>query len=419
MANVRSIALLDTFRKILTKTLSMRLDIIFSTNNDTLCPQNYCGLPGDSTSTPIHVLNNIIEYAKTNNKQLWIMFQDISKAFDSISITGLDLALRRLALHDRLVDLVIEIFNGRNARILIAFGPTRSFNAGDGKSVTVTAYTAFIETSKERMQEVLNIANSFYAMMDININVKKCDLLSKEYKGWQAAKIIEKSHNSESLTVEICHITEFEPQLGNLYRLEKPNSKITKVIHRRAARVVNQTIDNGPVTINTPMNITDSQQLRSISTINKWESDTDNYIMMDHVQPIKENRNTEWVVKENNLDLNLHKVKGHSGNLWNDKVDELAKQASSSTSASNIVQFNQGHDGLNFVPMINEVPVEQKLRKFVKNVMNFVNDGQWSQLSCNQDALLDRTKDYDWDITWNALKQVKHFKCTSSKHNKL
>lgn len=45
------------------------------------------------------------------------------------------------------------------------------------KSVTVTAYTAFIETSKERMQEVLNIANSFYAMMDININVKKCDLL--------------------------------------------------------------------------------------------------------------------------------------------------------------------------------------------------------------------------------------------------
>ncbi|CAB5212613.1 unnamed protein product [Rhizophagus irregularis] len=132
MANVRSIALLDTFRKILTKTLSMRLDIIFSTNNDTLCPQNYCGLPGDSTSTPIHVLNNIIEYAKTNNKQLWIMFQDISKAFDSISITGLDLALRRLALPDRLVDLVIEIFNGRNARILIAFGPTRSFNAGDG-----------------------------------------------------------------------------------------------------------------------------------------------------------------------------------------------------------------------------------------------------------------------------------------------
>ncbi|GET50143.1 hypothetical protein GLOIN_2v1788498 [Rhizophagus irregularis DAOM 181602=DAOM 197198] len=231
---------------------------------------------------------------------------------------------------------------------------------------------------------------------------------------------------------------EFEPQLGNLYRLEKPNSKITKVIHRRAARVVNQTIDNGPVTINTPMNITDSQQLRSISTINRWESDTDNYIMMDHVQPIKENRNTEClkkhhyrtiqdgnailnnrVVKENNLDLNLHKVKGHSGNLWNDKVDELAKQASSSTSASNIVQFNQGHDGLNFVPMINEVPVEQKLRKFVKNVMNFVNDGQWSQLSCNQDALLDRTKDYDWDITWNALKQVKHFKCTSSKHNKL
>ncbi|CAB4382916.1 unnamed protein product [Rhizophagus irregularis] len=47
-------------------------------------------------------------------------------------------------------------------------------------SVAVAAYmdgTAFIETSKERMQVVLNIANSFYSMMDIFINIKKCDLL--------------------------------------------------------------------------------------------------------------------------------------------------------------------------------------------------------------------------------------------------
>jgi hypothetical protein len=39
------------------------------------------------------------------------------------------------------------------------------------KKVEVTAYmddTAFIESSKEGMQKFLNIANSFYNMMDIN-----------------------------------------------------------------------------------------------------------------------------------------------------------------------------------------------------------------------------------------------------------
>ncbi|CAB4405782.1 unnamed protein product [Rhizophagus irregularis] len=37
--------------------------------------------------------------------------------------------------------------------------------------------TAFIETSKEIMQELLNIAKSFYNMMVIVINVKKCNLI--------------------------------------------------------------------------------------------------------------------------------------------------------------------------------------------------------------------------------------------------
>ncbi|EXX79707.1 hypothetical protein RirG_003040 [Rhizophagus irregularis DAOM 197198w] len=51
--------------------------------------------------------------------------------------------------------------------------------------------------------------------------------------------------------------------------------------------------------------------------------------------------------------------------------------------------------------------------------MSSLNDAQWSQLSCNQDSLIDRAHDFDWTITWNALKQVQHFKCTSSRRNAL
>ncbi|RGB39350.1 hypothetical protein C1646_664681 [Rhizophagus diaphanus] len=52
-------------------------------------------------------------------------------------------------------------------------------------------------------------------------------------------------------------------------------------------------------------------------------------------------------------------------------------------------------------------------------MMSSLNDAQWSQLSCNQDSLIDRAQDFDWTITWNALKQVQHFKCTSSRRNPL
>ncbi|GBC50627.2 hypothetical protein GLOIN_2v1770419 [Rhizophagus irregularis DAOM 181602=DAOM 197198] len=45
--------------------------------------------------------------------------------------TGLKIALQRLSLPNRLIDLVIRIFTNRNAQILTAFGPTPSFIAGD------------------------------------------------------------------------------------------------------------------------------------------------------------------------------------------------------------------------------------------------------------------------------------------------
>lgn len=36
-------------------------------------------------------------------------------------------------------------------------------------------------------------------------------------------------------------------------------------------------------------------------------------------------------------------------------------------------------------------------------MMNFLNDAQWIQLSCNQASLIDKAQDFDWTITWNAL----------------
>ena len=61
-------------------------------DNEMLKGPNFAGLVGSSTESPIHILSMIIEEAKEKNKELWLMLQDMKKAFDSISLQSLDLA---------------------------------------------------------------------------------------------------------------------------------------------------------------------------------------------------------------------------------------------------------------------------------------------------------------------------------------
>ena len=35
---------------------------------------NYAGLLGDSTASPIHIMNNLLEDARQKNKEIWILF---------------------------------------------------------------------------------------------------------------------------------------------------------------------------------------------------------------------------------------------------------------------------------------------------------------------------------------------------------
>ena len=72
LSNTRPISLVEHIKKLYTKLLTNRLNQIF-TQYPILSPYNYIALSGNSTSTPIHILNNIIEDANCNNKQLWLL----------------------------------------------------------------------------------------------------------------------------------------------------------------------------------------------------------------------------------------------------------------------------------------------------------------------------------------------------------
>ena len=83
---------------------------------------NFAGLIGSSTESPIHILNMIIEEAKEKNKELWLMLQNMKKAFDSVSLRSLDLALQRIKVSWLGRKLILELFDKRQMRIITALG---------------------------------------------------------------------------------------------------------------------------------------------------------------------------------------------------------------------------------------------------------------------------------------------------------
>ena len=128
--NIWPIALIETFRKIVTKTITRRLTKIF-VEKEVLKGPNYAGLPGNSTEQPVHILNMIIEEAKEKNKELWILLQDMKKAFDSVSLESLKLALQRVKIPTKLIKYILNLFHRRQLKIITAHGLTEEIVTGD------------------------------------------------------------------------------------------------------------------------------------------------------------------------------------------------------------------------------------------------------------------------------------------------
>ncbi|GES79448.1 reverse transcriptase family protein [Rhizophagus clarus] len=99
ISNVRPIALLEVVRKIFTKFICTQLANILQDRKD----------------------------AKENSKELWIILQDISKAFDSISLDFLQLALKQISLPSHAVMCIINLFKDRKVQVATAFGPSLIF----------------------------------------------------------------------------------------------------------------------------------------------------------------------------------------------------------------------------------------------------------------------------------------------------
>ena len=88
------------------KILNSCLGNIFSTHS-ILQPSQFAGLPGGSTMSPINVAKQLINDARTNNKEICLYLQ---KCYDRVDTRILRHAMTRLKIPLSFIDLVIDLF---------------------------------------------------------------------------------------------------------------------------------------------------------------------------------------------------------------------------------------------------------------------------------------------------------------------
>ncbi|GET52208.1 RNA-directed DNA polymerase from mobile element jockey-like [Rhizophagus irregularis DAOM 181602=DAOM 197198] len=131
LKNTRPITLLEVIRKALVKLFYNRLAPLLASHH-VLQGGNFAGLPGGSCRDPIITLESIIHDSVVTKQPLWILSQDISKAFDSVDLSMLRFALQRLRLPQNAIQFLLSLFMSRSNRVITAHGPTPPYRVKIG-----------------------------------------------------------------------------------------------------------------------------------------------------------------------------------------------------------------------------------------------------------------------------------------------
>ncbi|GBC28354.2 RNA-directed DNA polymerase from mobile element jockey-like [Rhizophagus irregularis DAOM 181602=DAOM 197198] len=131
LKNTHPITLLEVIRKALVKLFYNRLAPLLASHH-VLQGGNFAGLPRSSCRDPIITLEFIIHDSVVVKQPLWILSQDISKAFDSVDLSMLRFALQRLRLPQHAIQFLLSLFMSRSNRVITAHGPTPPYRVRIG-----------------------------------------------------------------------------------------------------------------------------------------------------------------------------------------------------------------------------------------------------------------------------------------------
>ncbi|GET00817.1 RNA-directed DNA polymerase from mobile element jockey-like [Rhizophagus clarus] len=213
LTKTRPITLLETMRKAVVKIITQKLSHIIA-NNNILKGGNHAALPSGSTEVLIRIMNLIIEDAKVKKKPLWILFQDLSKVYDRVDIKMLKLALNRIKIPKRIVQLLVNLFSNSRKAVITKTGTTPFYKAligiDQGEVISLLLWTIYydpllceinklqldyivnqsiliwtidiswITDTSYKLESILQIADEFNKLNNIQINPEKFALMTND-----------------------------------------------------------------------------------------------------------------------------------------------------------------------------------------------------------------------------------------------
>ena len=85
---------------------------------------NLSVLKGRSTDDVIHSINAIMEHARSDGNEVWLVLQDMKRAFDSVDPKALSMSMRRLKIPEKYIQLHEYINSNRENCIITEHGIT-------------------------------------------------------------------------------------------------------------------------------------------------------------------------------------------------------------------------------------------------------------------------------------------------------
>ena len=139
--NHRGIALLSIAGKILARVIINRLSILA----EAVHPESQCGFrPNRGTVDMIFAIRQVQEKCREQHRDLYCVFVDLTKAFDSVSRLGLWKLLQRVGCPEKLVNIIRSFHDGMLAKVVGNGGESDPFEVTNGtKQGCVLAPTLF------------------------------------------------------------------------------------------------------------------------------------------------------------------------------------------------------------------------------------------------------------------------------------
>ena len=136
--NHRVISLLATAGKVLSKIITNRL---VSSVTEKFLPETQCGFrSGRSTVDMLFTARQIQEKCRKQQRDLYLVFIDLTKAFDTVNRECLWALLRKIGCPEKLVNVIRSFHDGMTARVIDAGELSSSFSVKNGTKQNKDAF---------------------------------------------------------------------------------------------------------------------------------------------------------------------------------------------------------------------------------------------------------------------------------------